>query len=416
MCIFIVPHPVVVNKIAFSLYSHSIVSYIPMASAEENGDLDVTAALVATDEEEEETIPPPAKQESNDSTTSVSADSNGDVLPTGVDDATTSTHYDNDDDDVQSNPLPDEDEEEDEDEVPLLKYARIQGASTTIVPTNHPTALSAALLGANSTTVTTTSAQLGRIRLPRGTEDLSSAVASPESSSIGPVLLTGHDDGSVRFVHMETGDAMVESRQMQVMENASSYRIKKEDKAIIDVSLDASANYLTAINGVGTCAIWEVKYGTSAYNAALEPTSSPNSPAVTTGPSQPAAESNPFANFLTSLAGQPVPMTSSNRNLSTDSAASSSYAQTKTTIQVSRIQYPSSSFGGGRPTCMVMDPSYKRRREKAILVGFSNGRLVLTKRSFFLQRRSDVVIYQGSTTAMEAVTWRGALVAWADAR
>ena len=64
---------------------------------------------------------------------------------------------------------------------------------------------------------------------------------------------------------------------------------------------------------------------------------------------------------------------------------------------------------------MAIDPSYKRNRDKLILVGFRDGRLVLTKRGF-LKRRSDHPIYQGSDGAIEAIEWRGHLVAWADER
>jgi hypothetical protein len=89
---------------------------------------------------------------------------------------------------------------------------------------------------------------------------------------------------------------------------------------------------------------------------------------------------------------------------------------------VARINYPSSF---GTPTCIAVDPSYKRRREKTLVVGFTDGRLLMTKRGFF-QRRSDAVIYQGQPKAgeesqhyyrgIETIQWRGSLIAWADAR
>jgi hypothetical protein len=62
---------------------------------------------------------------------------------------------------------------------------------------------------------------------------------------------------------------------------------------------------------------------------------------------------------------------------------------------------------------MAIDPSYKRKREKTILVGFQDGRLVMTKRGFF-QRRNDGVIYQGTFGDIESIAWRGPLVAWTD--
>lgn len=127
-------------------------------------------------------------------------------------------------------------------------------------------------------------------------------------------------------------------------------------------------------------------------------------------------------------------------------------------VQAARINYPTA---WGPPTCMALDPSYRRRRDRSVLVGFASGRLLLTKRGTFFQRRNDTVLYQasmggggsggaggewsrsaaggtdssstnssstGSTSSkatkpsgdatyrgIETVVWRGALVAWADA-
>jgi hypothetical protein len=88
-------------------------------------------------------------------------------------------------------------------------------------------------------------------------------------------------------------------------------------------------------------------------------------------------------------------------------------------VQVTRITYPASF---GTPSCLALDPAHKRRREKSLLVGFADGRLVLTKRGFF-QRRTDSILYQGAAKldennyrGIEAITWRGSLIAWADVR
>jgi hypothetical protein len=336
-----------------------------MTSLVEEKDERILSENVAT---EEEIGKPPADV----------ADGGAEALAPAPEDSTTSTQYDDDADSSSAQ----------EDDVPLLKYARLETAATTMSSPNS-----------NTSNITKTScSQLGRIRLPL-TDD--NAVArSPESSVIGPVLLTGHTDGSVTFAHIETGHAMVDSKLLQVAEN-----LKDNTSPIVDVSLDASANYLTAINKAGMCAIWEVKYGTITSN---EPAASGQQP-----PQQ--QESNPFTSLLTSLAGQPAPYNNNGGSGSTTDGTSSSASSKSTTVQVSRIHYPPS--GGGIPTCLVMDPSYKLRREKAHLVGFSNGRLVLTKRgTFFLQRPQNVVIYQNGSSGIESVTWRGALVAWADSR
>ena len=51
------------------------------------------------------------------------------------------------------------------------------------------------------------------------------------------------------------------------------------------------------------------------------------------------------------------------------------------------------------------------------MVGFADGRLMLTKRGILFQRRNDAILYQNSkgTGGIEAIEWRGSLVAWANA-
>ena len=260
----------------------------------------------------------------------------------------------------------------DENALPLFKYSRIND-SVSRLPGRAPSASASTPLSSACCC-----SQLGRVLLPRR-EDGTLEVASDLGQQ--PVLLTGHKDGMVSFILIESGAAILDSKQLQV--NASG-----EQVAIVDVSLDASANYLAAINVAGCCAIWEVRYGTPSEASAQEP-----------------EQDNVFKSFLTNLAGQ---------NTGNNSSTEPSYALKTSSAQVSRIVY-SSSFG--IPTCLVLDPCYKKRREKSLLVAFSDGRLVLTKRGFVFQRRNDAVIYQATAgDCVEAITWRGTLVAWADAR
>ena len=92
--------------------------------------------------------------------------------------------------------------------------------------------------------------------------------------------------------------------------------------------------------------------------------------------------------------------------------------------QTHRIPYPRNF---GTPTTMALDPAYKRRREKAVLVGFADGRLVQTKRGLIFQRRTDAVLHQALPAApsddhattmaapgIQSLAWRGSLVAWAE--
>lgn len=102
-----------------------------------------------------------------------------------------------------------------------------------------------------------------------------------------------------------------------------------------------------------------------------------------------------------------------------------------------------STHGAGKSntnkaTCICIDPSYKRKREKCVIVDFSNGQLVYTKRSghggtiadasdfggvmgnLLQPKRHDVDLYQGTGgekgDGIECITWRGNLVSWADYR
>ena len=140
-----------------------------------------------------------------------------------------------------------------------------------------------------------------------------------------------------------------------------------------------------------------------------------------------------FSSFMTALTGVPptsneaaASATGAERETTATQASASAERSPKmtpslvaTVVQVSRITYPQSF---GTPTCIALDPAHKKRREKSLVVGFANGRLVLTRRGFF-QRRTDSVLYQGASKTdeknyrgIEAIAWRGSLVAWADAR
>lgn len=132
-------------------------------------------------------------------------------------------------------------------------------------------------------------------------------------------------------------------------------------------------------------------------------------------------------------------------------------------MSLSRFNYDSHDF----PICMALDPAYARRRERAVVVGFADGRLVLTKENgmgFIFGRRTDQILYQGAAShsrssssnaapnwmissdkqdntdgtkvdeivdqshhqianstsrsfeqqGIEAVAWRGTVIAWAD--
>jgi hypothetical protein len=103
-------------------------------------------------------------------------------------------------------------------------------------------------------------------------------------------------------------------------------------------------------------------------------------------------------------------------------------------VSIARFTYKSHNVKMNA-TCLAIDPAYHRKKEKGILVGFSNGRLIYTKRSshggvtaddrgfggvmgsLLQPKRYDVDLYQSvGVHGIEAVAWRGSLIAWADER
>jgi hypothetical protein len=270
-------------------------------------------------------------------------------------------------------------------------------------------------------------------------------------------------------------------------ENSSSWssgRSVHDDTSVVDMSFDASGTALGAVDEGGHCAIWEFKYTTSLQSNLLvfgdnnsnsnnvnennnsitltttseegstTPTSTRPQAATTSSPMRSAGNNNMFSNFMSALTGMPPAEESRGGNNASGGSANNNNVDSRTrqgvanstreliptlTAEISyqsRVNYPAN---WGPPTCMVIDPAYKRKREKSLLVGFASGRLVLTKRGTFFQRRNDSVIYQAphgvggggggrgknkdkngdddssSYRGIETVVWRGSLVAWADA-
>ena len=222
------------------------------------------------------------------------------------------------------------------------------------------------------------------------------------------VLALGFEDGKVRLVDVLTGGSVLfgssdtDGGAWFVNTSASKQRGNQHIDAgqrIVSLSFDSSATYLCAMNGNGDAAIFgpliwgkqQHVVSTSADFTLVKP------PASTVRFSY--ADSQSFGSTL--LGGG-----------------------TATNAQ------------GNHPTCMVLDPAYARRKERALIVGFDDGRLILSKlqgigsgiTSLFgggggtTVKKIDSVLYQGmgatsfpgDQAGIEAVTWRGGLVAWAD--
>ena len=316
------------------------------------------------------------------------------------------------------------------------------------------------------------------------------------------ILALGWETGQITLIHAQTGiPALTSSPNLRdgttsnttttttatatTTGSAASTSTPANNPPIVDLSWDASGTILAAVDAGGTCAIWEWKYAPSLEPARLSTVPPPPqqqqqqqtqratpSTTSTSTPSSTTTELNMFTSFMSALTGMPPTATQTTTTTTASSSASASASASSTantmtmtpcikatTVQVSRVTYPQSF---GRPTCIAMDPAQKRKREKSLVVGFADGRLMFTKRGFF-QRRTDAVIYQGqgtttttTTTAaaattttstntshgptkqqpgsidtataaspppppsssyrgIETIAWRGSLLAWADA-
>lgn len=290
--------------------------------------------------------------------------------------------------------------------MPLFKYARLVGSLPRLPKSNDEAPN-------NAFSSPCTCSTMGKVILQpdlfdgSSSSDKSTALSKRQSDLVWKyphhVLAMGFQSGQLSLVDARTGVAIVPSIEL------------KESRvvAMVDVAFDSSGTQLAALYANGICTIWDLK-----YTAANPTTSMPLSAATASPPSalsQPRQQDNVFTSFLTGFKGasSSYESESSHHHHYNHNTIRSTIPSLKTTsVQATRVSFPSSF---GRPSCMAIDPAYKRNRDKIIIVGFCDGRLVMTKRGF-LKRRTDLPIYQGSDGAIEAIAWRGHLVAWADDR
>ena len=264
------------------------------------------------------------------------------------------------------------------------------------------------------------------------------------------VLALGFEDGKVRLVDALTGGSVLfgsspdDGGAWFVNPSAAKSGGNDPGHKIVALSFDSSSSYLSALNANGDAAI----FGPLVWGKQSRRTQSAAE-----------GEGQHAFGFLSSLGSkEPNDATSSDRKF----ALRPPFALVKPPASTVRFTYAdphslgSSFLGGGstspeqgyHPTCMALDPAYGRRKERALVVGFDDGRLILSKlqgsagigsgiTSLFgggssnnaagggtNAKKVDSVLYQGMGTAsysgdqsgIEAVTWRGGLIAWADSR
>ncbi len=390
---------------------------------------------------------------------------------------------------------------DDDDEMPLLKYARIVGSlprssTLTSAPTQPGKPLSKACKCSVMGRVTVSTTPTGESGMPsvsalgglsmalsessHGGTKANSATAGKgtgeQASSDDDILFTSRtqtfyiqamafEDGSIHLIDPRTGIHICPPNLMKVYANS------QKPPSIVSLSFDASGTYLAALTCEGDVAIFEFRFGLTKYTAGEvyhdgSASKNNNNNAVSTAESR--HERKVFDSFLSRLAGDEWSVnsedTSSRRQLNAQGVLKTTRATPggdgldeknclppiptiKLThpISTARFSYKSSNNKSTKATCICLDPSYKQKREKCIIVGFSSGRLVYTKRSghggvvsdssgfggvmgSLLQPKChDVDLFQGVGASgvtgggvkyhgIESIAWRGSLVSWADVR
>eukprot|EP00970_Alexandrium_tamarense_P018903 scaffold13563_cov267-Alexandrium_tamarense.AAC.16 len=282
--------------------------------------------------------------------------------------------------------------------------------------------------------------------------------ADRSSTKTHQVLALGFEDGKVRLVDAHTGGSVLFGSTLEdggawFINPSTAKRQNEKDysQRIVALSFDSSSTYLAALNANGDAAV----FGPLVWGRQSRRTQ--RSDAVD-------GASHNIGSFLWggNAPSQSEPEADKNKNLRPPFAL---IKPPTATLRFSYIDPQKESLGstlrlGGatldseqtsHPKCMVLDPAFGKRKERALIVGFDDGRLVLSKlqagvtsgigsgfTSFFggggsggnaagggsNAKKTDSVLYQGieaSSTSgdqlgIETIAWRGGLVAWADSR
>ena len=276
--------------------------------------------------------------------------------------------------------------------------------------------------------------------------------ADMSQTKIQHVLALGFIDGKIRLVDVLTGGSVLfgstdtDGGAWYVNTSASKRGHYDLGQRIVSLSFDSSSTYLSAVNANGDAAI----FGPLVWGKQSRRT-------MSGGEGQ---QQQQKLGFLSHLGGKEEGETTKANNDERYRILRPAFTLVKPPASTVRFTYAdpqsfgssllggasSSAVQGNNPTCMVIDPSYARRKEKAVIVGFDDGRLVLSKlqgiagigsgiTSLFggnnaaggggiNVKKIDSVLYQGmgansfsgDQAGIETVTWRGGLVAWADSR
>jgi len=260
---------------------------------------------------------------------------------------------------------------------PSLKYARVRGDLSpailpcTVIPIPIPIPIQSTNTSLN---------QEKRTILPVPPSQASQAPPSSPtppsnpkkvtSSSMGPsgaFCVFGFSDSSLLFASPDGNSLLspLSLSHLKVMKEA----VSSPSAAITATCLDASGAHLLAVTRCGRAAVYSIGW-----------VSNSNS-------------------------------TNSNSN-SNSKSNSTLFAEVSSTNSIF-FKYTTSSSSS--ITCGVLDPAYSQKTDKTLVVGTSDGSVILTKRGWLGRR--DVTLYQGSSSSggIISVAWRGDHLAFSDA-
>ena len=361
-------------------------------------------------------------------------------------------------DDVRGRPLP----------MPPLKYARIMGSLPRDDDVNNYTTSSALSAKVTCSTMgrvvirpsadksqhhdhhatiseaaasglgrTSASATLSGVHI---SDDEDDEDADRSLTKVFHVIAMGFQDGKIRLVDALSGGSVLFGSSIEdggawfVNPTLANKHPDDADNTIVALSFDSSSSYLCALNVRGDAAIFgPLEWGRQSQKVAVTE-----------------KEGTQKQGFFAAFGGSVVVGGGGGGGTSDESKATNNneknanrvlrppFALNKPPTSTVRFTYADQQ-DGCHPVCMALDPAYGKRKERALLVGFHDGRLIFSKlqgggvtagvTSFFggaaaasTVKKSDSVIYQGMGSSsvsgdkfgIEAIAWRGGLVAWAD--
>jgi len=268
------------------------------------------------------------------------------------------------------------------------------------------------------------------------------------------VLAMGLQGGTIMLVDAKSGKEICPSDDLKVQTSHGG----GSKPFIVALSFDSGATHLAALTSDGNVAIFELKYGLGngkGKNSGLKSSAS-NFTRTTSFASNfvdlQRPEQKLFTSFLSRLAGDDTASSSvptsnveragdggEGRSDSNDDDNDQSSSMSEVTlyltqpVSTARFTYTNSGSSSVKATCLALDPAYSKKREKCVIVGFSNGKLIYTKRSshggissssggiggvmgsLLQPKRHDMDLYQSvGVDWIEAISWRGSFIAWAD--